>query len=66
MKEKMWSNEALEGKIEYIDMIMDYFNYAETHNVENVETFIKSMIEDDKKTYIELIDGNLNRMSTEK
>lgn len=65
MNENRLTNEALEGKIEYIDKVMEYFEYAESHNVENVTTFFKALIEDDKKSYIMLVDGNLNRLSKE-
>lgn len=65
MNENHLTNEALEGKIEYIDKVMEYFNYAESHNVKNVTTFLKAMIENDKELYIMLVDGNLNRLSEE-
>ena len=65
MNENLLTNEAIEGKIEYIDKVMEYLEYAESHNVENVATFLRSLIEDDKKSYIMLVDGNLNRLSKE-
>lgn len=65
MNEKLLTNEALEGKIEYIDKLMYYFDYAEEHDVCNVAEFIKGLIDGDKKCYIMVIDGNLDRLSKE-
>lgn len=65
MNENLLTNEALEGKIEYINKIMWYLEYSESHNVENVAAFLKAMIGVDKKGYIMLVDGNLDRLSKE-
>lgn len=65
MNENLLTNEALEGKIEYINMLMEEIRYAESHNVVDKLNFVKSMIADDLRCYIMLVDGNLDRLSKE-
>lgn len=65
MNENLLTNEALEGKIEYINKLMEDIRYAESLEVVDTLRFIKSMILDDMRCYIMLVDGNLDRLSKE-